>query len=220
MPSEVLQDLKDETHRIFDGIVKGDEWTAMEWLEDEAASYQTVEKEKKNFEWRIKKINRANVAEYKDVTLVEPERESGVFSIFLILSQIEKELFPFQVIDYDTHEGIDVIAKGDDTTPIGSAKLYYVEFKRTLSKGFNHSFQNLHSVVCWETDIKHDEILKDINDEERKMHIVAPDDSDEYTRYFLDNPKKAHKIEVFVLKTYLKERLKIDFSPRSSNAVV
>ena len=219
-PSEVLQDLKNEVRKIYDDIVKSDEWTAMEWLEDEASAYQTTEKEKKNFKWRIKKINRANVAEYKGVTLVEPERESGVFSIFLILSQLEEDLFPFHIIDYDTHDGIDVIAKGDKHTPIASAKLFYVEFKRTLSKGFNHSFANLHSVVCWETDIKHDDILKDINAEERKMQIIAPNKEGDYTRYFLDHPQKAHKIEVFCLKNYLKEKLHIDFNPRTADSVL
>ena len=59
-PSEILQDIKNEVKKIYDDIVKGDEWTAMEWLEDEAASYQTTEKERNNFEWRIKKINRSN----------------------------------------------------------------------------------------------------------------------------------------------------------------
>ncbi len=219
-PSEILQDLKDEVRKIYDNIVKSDEWTAMEWLEDEAYAYQTTEKEKKNFEWRINKINRANIAEYKGITLVEPERESGVFSIFLILSQIHETLFPFYIIDYDTHDGIDVIAKGDKNTPISSAKLFYVEFKRTLSKGFNHSFENLHSVVCWDTDIKHDDVLKDINNEERKMQIISPDSEGDYTHYFLDNPKKAHKIEVFCLKSYLKEKLELAFNARASDAVV
>ena len=160
------------------------------------------------------------ITEYNGITLVEPERESGVYSVFLILSQIEKNLFPFYIIDYDTHDGIDVIAKGDNSTPIASAKLFYVEFKRTLSKGFNHSFENLHSVVCWETDIKHDEILQDINTEERKMQIITPENNLDYTRSFLDNPKKAHKIEVFVLKQYLKEKLNIEFKPRMQGAVV
>lgn len=219
-PTEILQDIGDEVRKIYDDIVKGDEWTSMEWLEDEASSYQTTEKEKKNFNWRIKKINRANVAEYKGINLVEPERESGVFSIFIMLYQIENNLFPFCVVDYDTHDGIDVIAKGDNNTPIASAKLFYVEFKRTLSKGFNHSFENLHSVVCWDTDIKHDDILKDINNEERKMQIVSPENNSDYTRYFLDNPKKAHKIEVFCLKSYLKEKLGIEFRPRTSDAVI
>jgi len=219
-PSEILKDLKEEVLKIYDNIVKGDEWTSMEWLEDEASAYQTTEKEKKNFEWRIRKINRANVAEYKGVNLIEPERESGVFTIFIMLSQLEKDLFPFYVVDYDTHDGIDVIAKGDNATPIASAKLFYVEFKKTLSKGFNHSFENLHSVVCWDTDIKHDDVLSDINSEERKMQIISPENSSDYTRYFLDNPRKAHRIEVFCLKTYLKEKLGIDFQPRTADAVV
>lgn len=129
-------------------------------------------------------------------------------------------MFPFQIIDYDTHEGIDVIAKGDRTTPIGSAKLYYIEFKRNLTNTFNHSFENLHSVVCWDTEIKHDDIIRDINNEERKLQIIQPADENEYTKYFLDNPRKAHKIEVFVLKYYLKEKYKIDFKPRTKNAIL
>lgn len=219
-PSEILHDLKDEVRKIYDNIVKSDEWTSMEWLEEEAHAYQTTEKEKKNFEWRISKINRANIVEHKGLTLVEPERESGVFSIFMMLSQMDESLFPFHVIDYDTHDGIDVIAKGDKNTPIASAKLFYVEFKRTLSTGFNHSFQNLHSVMCWDTDIKHDDILKDINNEERKMQIISPDSEKDYTHYFLDNPKKAHKIEVFCLKSYLREKLGLSFNPRSADAVI
>lgn len=219
-PSEILQDIKDEVLKIYENIIKGDEWTSMEWLEEEASSYQTTEKEKKNFEWRLNKINKANIARYKDITLIEPERESGVFSIFLLLSQSEKELFPFYVVDYDTHDGIDVIAKGNDTTPISSAKLFYVEFKRTLSKSFNHSFENLHSVVCWDTDIKHDDVLKDINGEERKMQIIASENVNDYTRYFLENPRKAHKIEVFCLNKYLKEKLNIDFFPRTSTDIL
>ncbi|MDO9567727.1 MAG: ATP-binding protein [Candidatus Desulfaltia sp.] len=219
-PSEVLQDIHLEVRKIYDEIIKGDDWTAMEWLEDEAAAYQTTEKERSNFQWRIKKVNRSNVATYNGVTLVEPERESGVYSIFIHLSILNDKLFPFQVIDYDTHQGIDVIVKGDKNTPISSSKLFYIEFKRTLERGFNHSFENLHSLICWETEIKHYDILSDINGEERKMQIIAPSDGSDYTRYFLDNPKKAHKIEVYVLKQYLKEKLNIDFKPRTADAIV
>jgi hypothetical protein len=219
-PSEIMQDIQEEVRRIYDNIIKSDEWTAMEWLEDEAAAYQTTEKEKRNFEWRIRKINRANVAEYKGITLVEPERESGVFSIFMLLSHLDSDLFPFVVVDYDTHDGIDVIAKGDRKTPITNAKLFYVEFKRTLGRAFNHSFENLHSVVCWNTEIKHDDVIEDINGEERKMHIVSPEAENDYTRYFLDNPKKAHKIEVFCLNTFIREKLGVEFKPRTSNSII
>jgi hypothetical protein len=52
------------------------------------------------------------------------------------------------------------------------------------------------------------------------MQIVAPSSGGDYTRYFLDNPKKAHKIEVFCLKSYLKEKLGISFVPRTSSDVI
>jgi hypothetical protein len=219
-PSEILNDIKNEVKRIYNELLSSDDWTSMEWLEDEATAHQTKEKEIKNFEWRIKKVNRSNIAQLDNITLIEPERESGVYSLFLILSTIKNELFPFQIIDYDTHEGIDVIAKGDKKTPIINSKLYYVEFKRTLSKGFNHSFENLHSVVCWETDIKHDDILEDINGEQRKMEIASPENEDDYTTYFLTHHKKAHRIEVFVLKHFLKEKLNLEFKPRTSKSLV
>lgn len=219
-PVEILQDINSEIRKIYDEIIQSNDWTAMDWLEEESFSYQTTEKEKEQFAWRIKKLNRSNITEFEGVTLVEPERESGVFSLFLMLTMKKPDLFSFQIVDYDTHEGFDVIAKGDKTTPISGAKLFYVEFKRTLLQGFNHSFENLHSVVCWETQIKHDDIIQDINGEERKMQIIQPESDTDYTKYFLDNPRKAHKIEVYVLKSYLKEKLNIDFKPRTKNATI
>lgn len=221
-PSAIIQDLKGVVRKIYEDITSQNDWQDLAWLEDEAVGYKTREKEKKLFDLRIKRIKRANVAKYKETTFVEPERESGVYSIVLLLSQIEKDLFPFCIVDYDTHEGIDVIAKGDNTTPLASAKVFYVEFKRNLSKDFNHSFENLHSIVCWDTDIKHDESVKDLGGEERKMKIQQMDSSrdGDYTHYYLDAASSAHKIEVFVLKDYLKEKLGMDFRPRASDATL
>ena len=219
-PTEILQDIQGIVRKIYDDIINGDEWTSLTWLEGEADIYQTVEKEKSHYDWRIKKVNRSSIANYKDVVLVEPDRESGVYALTLQLSILEPNLFPFQIVDYDTHEGIDVIAKGDKSIPIVSAKLFYVEFKRTLTDDFNHSFENLHSIVCWDTDIKHDEQVKDIKNEKRKMQIQQPEKKGGHTKFFLDNPRQSHKIEIFVLKVYLKERLNIDFFPRSAQSVV
>ncbi|WP_411824680.1 ATP-binding protein [Leptospira sp. 'Mane'] len=220
-PSEIINDIKNEVTKIYESILSSDDWTSIEWLEDEAFAYQTKEKEAKNFSWRIKKVNRSNIAYYENIQLVEPERESGVFAIFLQINLLNNSIFPFTIIDYDTHEGIDVIVKSKSSNLAGSAssKLFYVEFKRTLSNGFNHSFENLHSIICWDTDIKHEDILKDINNEERKMMIISPIDENDYTRYYLENPRKAHRIEVFCLKIYLKEKLGIEFRPRNQTEI-
>jgi hypothetical protein len=50
------------------------------------------------------------------------------------------------------------------------------------------------------------------------MQIVAGHGENDYTRHFLDHPRKAHKIEVFVLKDYLREKLGLEFRPRTAAA--
>lgn len=216
-PSEILQDLKEVVLEFYNEITQSSDWKDLSWLESEVDAYNTVTKEKKDFKWRIDKINHANIAEYKNVKLIEPKRESGVFSLYLQLDSIDKSIFPFSVIDYDTHSGIDVIVKEKNTLPIKSSKLYYVEFKNFLEKQFNHSFENLHSIVCWDIDsnnLKHGDEITDIADKRRILKIIPPLDSDDYTRYYLDHSRSGRKIEIFVLKDYLKQKCNIHFRPR------
>ena len=217
-PSEILDDLCEEVVRIYNDIIESKDWDDLQWLEDEVSAHRTIEKERKDFDRRRQRVNQANIAQYKEVTLIEPQRESGVFALFLQLSILNPDLFPFKVLDYDTHEGIDVIAKGDDTTPIVAAQLFYVEFKYQLEAIFNHSFTYLHSVVCWDTQVKHDQIVKDLSNIQLTMKVIPPQSDDDYTHYFLWNG--VYNIEVFVLKDYLEEKLGIRFRPRTKESVV
>lgn len=219
-PHEILSDIEAVVRRMYAQIIESDDWRNLDWLESEVSAYRTTEKEKKDFEWRRQKVNNANTMTFDGHTLVEPKRESGVYSLFIQLATLRDDLFPFQVVDYDTHEGIDVIVKGDKTTPIQQAKLFYVEFKYFLTSSFNHSFANLHSIVCWDTQVKHDEIATDINGENRKMQIVPAETDGEPTKYYLDNPRHPHKIEVYVLKDYLRTKLGLEFRPRTAASVV
>jgi hypothetical protein len=219
-PTELVLDIENTVRDVHNNIICSDDWNNIDWLEEEAIAVQTSEKEKKNYDWRISKIKKANIAEYKGYNLIQPEKEQGVYSLFLILKTIEPTLFPFYILDYDTHEGIDVIVKSDKTTSIHSSKLYYVEFKNRLDKNFNHCFENIHSIICWDTDIKNDEEVSDLQHEGRKMAITKKDAQTPYTTYMLINPKKAHNIEVYVLKDYLKEKLGIEFRPRTSQDTV
>lgn len=47
------------------------------------------------------------------------------------------------------------------------------------------------------------------------MRIVPSQDENDYTHYFLDDMSNSRKIEVFVLKTYLEEKLGIYFKHRT-----
>lgn len=222
-PSEVLQDLMDVVKEMYINITQSADWMDIEWLESEVTAYNTAEKERKDFEWRIDKVNRAKVADFNGIHLIEPQRESGVFTIFMQLSGYDSDLFPFTIIDYDTHSGIDVIVKAKDDIPIKSSKLYYVEFKNYLTKDFNHSFENLHSIICWDINLKdlknNDEVI-DIANQRRTLKIIQPEHEGDYTRYYLDSMRSGRKIEVFVLKYYLKEKLGIEFVPRTEKSTI
>ena len=218
--SEILADLHKEIKKIYEDIKASDDWKMLRELDASASAHRTSERERRDFDRRRQRLNRAKVAQYKGVTLIEPQRESGVFALFLQLSILKPSLFPFEVLDYDTHQGIDVIVKGDNTTPIVHAPLFYVEFKHQLGREFNHSFDNLRSVVCWDTQVNHDETVKCLRNTERTMKIMPPRSEDDHTHYSLDDPYESHSIEVFVLKDYLKEKLGIEFRPRTRESVV
>ena len=216
-PSEIIQDLQQVAEEIYESIITSSDWFDIDYLESQVDAYNTVEKEKKDFKRRLYLLNKAKIADYKGIRLVEPQKEQGVFSLFLQLSQIEKSLFPFSILDYDTHSGIDVIVKENDNIPIISSKLYYVEFKNRLDRSFNHSFENLYSIICWDINLKHGDSIEDIAKKSRTLKIVPAQTDSDYTHYFLDDISCSRKIEVFVLKTYLEEKLGISFKHRTMN---
>jgi hypothetical protein len=213
-PSEYLRDIEDAVREIYESITDSDEWRQMTWLEDEAEGHRNTQRESKDFEYRLKLFQRSNCARFNKHELVEPNHESGVFALLLKIATIDPVAFPFCIVDYNTHTGIDIIAKGDHTTPIQQSKLYYVELKFQLTNQLNHSFDNLQALVCWDTKVKHGDKVLDINGNERVLRIEQPSREASYTGYFLDSRRKV-QIEVFVLKDYLREKLGIEFRPRT-----
>ena len=210
-PPEIISALEKAAKSLFNEIVETDEWVEMEWLEDQASAYNTEHKERLDYERRVKSAKASKVATYKTSKLTAPRYENGVYSLFVIVQTLEPNLFPFEIVDYDTHSGIDVLAKTKDNVDVSQSMLRYVEFKHTLSSTFNHSFKHLYSIVCWKTKIQHDQEIVDIASSKRKMVVTPSTSPDQWTRYMLDDLQSPHKIEVFVLETYLKERLGIVF---------
>lgn len=213
-PVEVMDDIRQEVEAIYQEIVGSEEWRNLDWLESQAEGYKTAEAEKRDYIDRIKRYNKQDVAEFDELQLGEPIHESGVFGLLVQLLTRKPDLFPFRLLDYNTLKGYDLIVVGSDRVPLPQAKVFYVELKFMLQKAMNHSFDNLHSIICWDTALKDGDVARDIRDDERKLKITPADGPNDYTRYYLDHPKKGHKIEVFVLKDYLRQRLEIEFRPR------
>lgn len=217
--AEIIEDVQEAVLAIYEDLITGDDWREIEWLESEVEAHKTLDKESKDFRWRQERANAANVAELDGVTLVEPSRESGVYALLVQLSVLRPELFPFELVDYDTHSGIDVIVKNRDNVPVIGSALYYVELKSILKNQMNHSFGSIANIVCWDTLVKNGEKVADLAGEERTMQVVAPEKDAPYTGYFLIKDRKQ-PIQVFVLKDYLKEKLGLEFRPRTQDNTV
>lgn len=68
--------------------------------------------------------------------------------------------------------------------------------------------------------MKNNEEVKDIANARRTLKIIPPVGEGDYTRYYLDSKRDDRKIEVFVLKYYLEEKLEIKFVPRAEDSIV
>ena len=77
--------------------------------------------------------------------------------------------------------------------------------------------------MCWDinlSEMKNNEEVTDIGKQRRILKIIPPENEGDYTRYYLDYPRGGRKIEIFVLKSYLKEKLKIEFFSRTEKSSV
>lgn len=57
---------------------------------------------------------------------------------------------------------------------ISMFQLWHVEFKNYLERNFNNSFENLHSIICWDintNEIKHNNDVKDIAGNKRTLKL-------------------------------------------------
>lgn len=90
----------------------------------------------------------------------------------------------------------------------------FVEIKHELKRDFNHSFKKLASIICLDTKLSNDEEVTDLRGEKRILKITPPKGAGSASKYMLTSETEPHNIELFVLKYFLKEKLKLYFLPR------
>jgi len=203
---EILQDIENKAKEIYTQITNSEEYAILDWLQGEAKGYDTVDKEKREYERRKKIALKQKVSEHKGFKLYEPQLESGVHALLMQLSIIEPDLFPFEMIDYNTNTGIDILVKEKNKLTVDQSRIYYVELKNFLDKNFNHSFEFLHSIVCWDTKILDGDEMNDVQGKKRTLKIVNTDSTTDHTRYCLDDPKDSRKKIVNIHKDLKKRK--------------
>lgn len=217
-PPDLLTGLEKTVKKIYDETIVGS--TDFQYYEDSEEleqQYQTGSQERKDFERRRKRALSKKVCTFRGVELIEPSLEMGVIALFNILKTIETPLFPFRVIDYDSKRGYDAIVSQGAVTDLSRDTMFFIEFKYSLEKNFNHAFTHLTSIVTWDCLLSDGSEVVDIENRHRELRVSPPNGLDGYTKYMLVSLTEINNIEVFVLKDYLREKLKLEFRPRTNN---
>jgi len=214
-PADLLLRIQDTVRDIFTERIMGSpEYYEYEKYVKVYKGEVTAERERKDFDRRRSEALKKKVAKFDGIQLLEPRLEAGGFGLFVFLKTIWPELFPFSVIDYDTSIGYDALVSYKSVDDLTKDSMSFVEFKYALEKNFDHSFSHLRYVVCWECGLNDGDEIEDVAGKIRRLEATDPGEEHDYRKYMLSSRTEADKIEVFVLKDYLRDKKGLEFKPR------
>ena len=217
-PRDLLEAIKETVSGVFwDKVKESSEYKEYEDAAELEEQYRDASQERQDFVRRQKLALQKKTCKYEGVELVEPRQEAGVVAVFYTVSALRPDLFPFHVVDYDARKGYDALAAERTVLDLNKDTMYFVEFKYKLGREFNHSFSHLAAVVCWDSALSDGAEVVDIENNRRELRISRPDGGKDHTTYMLLAPTEKHNIEVYVLRDFLREKLKLDFRPRASS---
>jgi len=222
---ELRSIVKEKIAKIDDDLRKNGIWRMEEDEKEEWSKKKTEQIEKNDYEERVKvindkkqiKITNRDILENKDdietkipldkLLIFSPKNESELFGVFLTVYSIYYDKFEFEVLDYNTHRGVDIIVRQKAEVPVSESEFKYLELKNILKKEkFNHTFKNLKWIICWDfsPEIKDGSELKSSIDEIRIMKFKGNN------KYYLE-ADGATPIRVIRLREFLINELEIRF---------
>jgi len=210
---KILDELKSSVQKLI-SVVDNDLnnngiYTLRGWQEES----RTLNQEKIEFQRRVKNLKNRKIAIYNNQLLLEPLNESELFGLFMRLYTLFPDSFDFEPLDYNTTRGIDLIARNKSPNLITVGEFSYIELKHILRPNkFNHAFEFLRWILCWDFDKSLQEGTEFQGIEETDIRrLCISQDKQGNTLYFLDNVRRTHKIQIIRLKELLKSSLKIEF---------
>jgi hypothetical protein len=211
-PADLLQAIyKSAENYIVQYILESDDYEEFARRAALEEGRRKAEREKKDVARRFKayqaKTRFTASRDGRTLEFLEPRTEQGVlWLIGQMLGKWPGHLDWLKVIDLDSHFGYDLLViKKHHLTDAEEPAFVELKFNLRDSDDFNHSFEYLSSIVCWETNLHEDEELRDIRDSVRIFKIAKPTKAGQSTKYYLNNPGGGINIEVVVLRKYLEE---------------
>lgn len=215
---DLLEAIEKSVRTTFEEKIRDS--TPFQEYEDESQMekrYRSAKVETGDFGRRLKALSSKQISFINnEVELLSPRTEAGVFALFAMASVLYPKAFPFRIVDYDTAKGYDALCTQSAVMDLTKDQLFFVEFKYVLKESFDHSFDKLGRVVCWDCKLGDGTEVHDLVNNKRILTVNAPTEGRPYTQYMLTSRSELHNIEVLVLKNYLKEKLNIEFKPRTT----
>lgn len=87
-----------------------------------------------------------------DITLREPNSESELYGILMQIISLRPDLFDFNILDYNTSNGIDILARDKDESEDNFDNLFHIELKERLTNRMNHLLDDVKYIICWTID--------------------------------------------------------------------
>lgn len=220
---KLLSAIEATVQKYYENVIeKSKEFAEYQESVKQEEGYKSKQQESDDLKKRKARASKKHAATFAGVELLAPGtsvkgargQEIGVHCLFSQLVSLKPDLFPFKVVDYDSHRGYDCLVSHSTALDLSNPSLAFVEFKYMLDTTFNHSFDNLAYVVCWDCDLNHGTEIRDLTGEPRILEVYPTGDGRDHTTYYLRGIGKPHNIEVFVLKKYCADKLAISFAPK------
>lgn len=208
---KVLDELRAAVSVLVDEVDKECNKDELFTLKQWQVGERSIKQEKDEFERRKKALRSRKVARLDDRLLLEPKNESELFGLFVSIHTLKPEWFEFELLDYNTTRGIDLIVRNPASTNVIDGEYWYVELKQLLGPTFNHTFGFLRWVVCWDFDRGFAPGSESRGLDEHDVRKLERSTDNGRTKYFLSNQNRPQRIQVLRLREFLKEVAGIEF---------
>ncbi len=176
------------------------------------------EKDKKALARRIERYNSKQYCTIQlpkggEHSFFEPKREITLFGLISELRVLAPEILDLHILDYDDHNGIDLLVKRNVTPSdlLDRTKVAYTELKYMLTDQLNHPFESLHAIICWDCAVTPNDVVIDATNE-KFSYYEQKDQVDSVTYSQLTAPpggRYSHNVKVIVLKRLLEQKYKL-----------
>lgn len=201
---ELLADIELTVRGIFDEqIEKSEDYIK---FHDELLSFERhrhAKKEANDYRRRLKRMESKEVLKINGIEFYSPKSEADLIVLVAGISAVLPSLLPFVIRDYDSHFGFDGLAARNKELAINETKHLFVEFKLDLKTTFDHTFDRLEAIICWNSRVKDGDTVLDLAGI-KGTYTISTDASGTKKRFILV-PGSARNVEVIVFRDLLEQ---------------